>query len=159
MSRGRSRLPDRTEDGREVRLEKVPGGLRLAAWHGGQLVKDAPVLALLDLPDMLSSAAEQGLLSQPEADWSGKPAVGLHGASPGRSGELRDELRVERLDDHQVRIARWIMRPEPRLGAAGDARAAAGGALRRCARSRRGEGRPVRRSGGLATIYVCRSSS
>ena len=89
----------------------MPGGLRLAAWHGGQLVKDAPVLALLDLPDMLSSAAEQGLLSQPEADWSGEPAGGLHGASPGRSGELRDELRVERLDDHQVRIARWIMRP------------------------------------------------
>ena len=38
-------------------------------------------------------------------------AAGAHGASPGRSGELRDELRVERLDDERLRIARWIMRP------------------------------------------------
>ena len=37
--------------------------------------------------------------------------MGGHGASPGRSGELRDELRVERLDDERLRIARWIMRP------------------------------------------------
>ena len=37
--------------------------------------------------------------------------MGRHGASAGRSGELRDELRVERLDDDRVRIARWIMRP------------------------------------------------
>lgn len=99
------------EDGREVRLEKVPGGLRLAAWHAGQLVKDAPVVALADLPAMLSSAAGQGLLDEPELDWRGEPALGGHGASPGRSGELRDELRVERLDDDQVRIARWVMRP------------------------------------------------
>jgi len=99
------------ENGREVRLEKVPGGLRLAAWHAGQLVKDAPVLALSDLPEMLRSAVEQGLLPEPEADWRGEPAVGMHGASPGRAGEMRDELRVERLDDDHVRIARWIMRP------------------------------------------------
>jgi len=39
------------------------------------------------------------------------PAIGAHGASPGSSGELRDELRVERLDDDRLRIARWIMRP------------------------------------------------
>jgi hypothetical protein len=74
-------------------------------------VKDAPVVALEDLPELLSSAAEQGLLSDPELDWRGEPAVGGHGASPGRSGELRDELRVERLDDERLRIARWIMRP------------------------------------------------
>jgi len=98
-------------DGREVRLEKVPGGLRLAAWNAGQLVKDAPVVALEDLAGLLSSAAEQGLLADPELDWRGEPAVGGHGASPGRSGELRDELRVERLDDERLRIARWIMRP------------------------------------------------
>jgi hypothetical protein len=99
------------QDGREVRLEKVPGGLRLAAWHAGQLVKDAPVLALEDLPGLLSSAAEQGLLDDPELTWRGEPALGGHGSSPGRSGELRDELRVERLDDERLRIARWIMRP------------------------------------------------
>ena len=89
----------------------MPGGLRLAAWHAGQLAREAPVLDLVDLPEMLRSAVEQGLLSEPEGDWTGEPALGRHGASPGRTGELRDELRVERVDDDHVRIARWIMRP------------------------------------------------
>jgi hypothetical protein len=100
------------EDGHEVRLEKVPGGLRLAAWHAGQLVKAAPVLALEDLPELLGSAAEQGLIADPPTELNrGEATPGGHGASPGRTGELRDELRVERLDEERVRIARWIMRP------------------------------------------------
>lgn len=111
VSRGPFASAGPYEDGREVRLEKVPGGLRLASWHAGQLVKEAPVLGLEDLPELLRSAVEQGLLSEPEGDWAGEPALGRHGASPGRTGELRDELRVERLDDDRVRIARWIMRP------------------------------------------------
>jgi hypothetical protein len=111
VSRGPFASAGPYEDGREVRLEKVPGGLRLAAWQAGQLVKEAPVVGLEDLPGMLRSAAEQGLLSEPETDWSGEPALGRHGASPGRTGELRDELRIERLDDDRLRIARWIMRP------------------------------------------------
>jgi hypothetical protein len=118
VSRGPFAAAGPYEDGVEIRLEKVPGGLRLAAWHAGQLVKSAPVVTLEDLPGMLSSAAEQGLLelpeaAAPEAAASGplEPAVGSHGASPGRSGELRDELRVERIDGERVRIARWIMRP------------------------------------------------
>jgi hypothetical protein len=115
VSRGEFAAAGPYEGGREVRLEKVPGGLRLASWHAGQLVKGAPVLALRDLPSMLGSATGQGLL--PSADLpdrgpgDGDPAIGMHGASPGRTGELRDELRVERLDDSQLRIARWIMRP------------------------------------------------
>jgi hypothetical protein len=127
ISRGDFAAAGPYDGGREVRLEKVPGGLRLASWHAGQLVKKAPVLAVEDLPGMLSSAAEQGLL--PAEDLPGAqdgagatpadaapdderaPALGAHGASPGRSGELRDELRVERLDDQRLRIARWIMRP------------------------------------------------
>lgn len=121
VSRGEFASAGPYDEGREVRLEKVPGGLRLAIWHGGQLVKDAPVLALEDLPRMLESAAEQGLVPDtglPPAEaadgsavWTGDPAIGAHGASPGRTGELRDELRVERLDDDRLRIARWIMRP------------------------------------------------
>jgi hypothetical protein len=111
VSRGPFASAGPYEDGREVRLEKVPGGLRLAAWHAGQLVKDAPVVALGDLPGMLSSAAEQELLEEPQLHWDGEPALGGHGASPGRTGELRDELRVERLDDERLRIARWVMRP------------------------------------------------
>jgi hypothetical protein len=111
VSRGPFASAGPYEDGREVRLEKVPGGLRLAAWHAGQLVKDAPVVALADLPAMLGSAVEQGLLDDPQLDPRGEPALGGHGASPGRTGELRDELRVERLDDDRLRIARWVMRP------------------------------------------------
>jgi len=111
ISRGDFAAAGPYDGGREVRLEKVPGGLRLASWHAGQLVKEAPVLAVEDLAGMLSSAAEQGLLEPTQFAASGVPALGAHGASPGRSGELRDELRVERLDDRRLRIARWIMRP------------------------------------------------
>jgi hypothetical protein len=120
VSRGPFAAAGPYEDGRELRLEKVPGGLRLAAWQAGQLLKEAPVLALGDLPGLVRSAAEQGLLAAPELaapelaapdDRGGGAPVGAHGASPGRTGELRDELRVERLEDDRVRIARWIMRP------------------------------------------------
>jgi hypothetical protein len=117
ISRGEFAAAGPYEDGRDVRLEKVPGGLRLASWHAGQLVKRAPLLELADLPGLLGSAAEQGLVAElpaaPDSDggWRGDPAVGAHGSSPGRTGELRDELRVERLDYERLRIARWIMRP------------------------------------------------
>ncbi len=113
VSRGEFASAGPYEGGREVRLERVPGGLRLASWHAGQLVKQAPVLAVEDLPAMLRAAAEKDLLPAEELGLgvSGDPAIGAHGSSPGRSGELRDELRVERLDDDLLRIARWIMRP------------------------------------------------
>jgi hypothetical protein len=117
VSRGPFAAAGPYEGGREVRLEKVPGGLRLAAWHAGQLAKEAPVVALADLPAMLRSAADQGLVPAAELEGlgdradGGEAAAGGHGASPGRTGELRDELRVERLDGERLRIARWIMRP------------------------------------------------
>jgi hypothetical protein len=100
------------EGGREIRLEKVPGGLRLAGWHAGQLVRDAPVLELRDLPALLAEAVEKELLAPVGLDGGGPELRrNAYGASPGRSGELRDELRVERLDGDRLRIARWIMRP------------------------------------------------
>ncbi len=94
-------------DGAEVRLERVPGGLRLASWRGGQIERAAPVLASADLPGLLAEAAAEGLLSL----GGGALAPGAHGASAGRTGELRDELRVEPLEGDRVRVARWIMRP------------------------------------------------
>jgi hypothetical protein len=100
-------------DGAELRLERVPGGLRLAAWRGGQIERVAPVIEAGDLPALLAEAAEKELLAAPldgAAEQAATPASAV-GASPGRSGELRDELRVELLDDDRVRIARWIMRP------------------------------------------------
>jgi hypothetical protein len=100
-------------DGAEIRLERVPGGLRLAAWRGGQIERTAPVLAASDVPALLAEAAAQDLLSlggvaEPSAA-TAEP--GTFGASAGRAGELRDELRVELIDGGQVRVARWVMRP------------------------------------------------
>ena len=96
----------------EVRLERVPGGLRLGAWAAGALRRSAPVLAEEDLPQLVRSAVERGALDPGDALLAavaeGPPA---EGRSPGRAGELRDELRLERLEDARVRIARWVMRP------------------------------------------------
>ena len=79
----------------------------LSRWHAGRLVRGAPVVPVGDLPALLAEAAERELLDPPAVAEAGPAAVGEHGASPGRSGELRDELR-ERLDPERVRIARWI---------------------------------------------------
>ncbi len=99
-------------DGAEVRLERVPGGLRMASWRGGQIERTAPVLDAADAPALLAEAATKELLPSPPAENGGaRSDVGAFGASPGRSGELRDELRVERIDERRVRVARWILRP------------------------------------------------
>jgi len=98
-------------DGAEIRLERVPGGLRMAAWRGGQIDRTAPVLDAADASRLLAEAAEKELLAAPLGDGHAAAEPGAFGASPGRTGELRDELRVERLEDGRVRVARWIMRP------------------------------------------------
>ena len=33
------------------------------------------------------------------------------GASKGRTGDMQEELRVEALEDGNVRVARWVLRP------------------------------------------------
>jgi hypothetical protein len=107
--------PYEDEDGiHEVRLERVPGGLRLAEWAAGAIRRSAPVLPAADLPGLVRDAAEHGALSEEDAATVlGALAAsegGSSGVSPGRSGELRDELRVERLDGERVRLARWVLR-------------------------------------------------
>jgi hypothetical protein len=103
----------------EVRLERVPGGVRLATWSLSQLQRSAPVLDAADVPGLVAGARERSLLperdlasleSALEVDRASGDAPGF-GASPGRSGDLRDELRVEPVGDGRLRIARWIMRP------------------------------------------------
>lgn len=111
VSRGVFAAAGPYEEGREVRLERVPGGLRLASWHAGQLVRDAPVMTLGDIPRLLAEAEEKEVLEPLSLELGGAPGAAGHGASPGRTGELRDELRVERLDPERVRIARWVLRP------------------------------------------------
>lgn len=101
-------------EGAEIRLERVPGGLRMAAWRGGQIDRAAPVLAAHDLPELLREATTKELIGSDAPPAAGPEAAaepGVFGASPGRTGELKDELRVERLNDGRVRIARWVMRP------------------------------------------------
>jgi hypothetical protein len=98
----------------EVRLERVPGGLRLAGWTAGSIRRRAPVLALADLEALVRDAAERELLDPEQAEeaLSGPGGDdGEAGRSPGRAGDLRDELRVERLEGDRVRIARWVDRP------------------------------------------------
>ena len=99
-------------DGAEIRLERVPGGLRMASWRGGQIERTAPVLDAADAPALLAEAATKELLAVPPGENGGAQSEGgAFGASPGRSGELRDELRVERIDKRRIRVARWILRP------------------------------------------------
>jgi hypothetical protein len=98
----------------EVRLERVPGGLRLAGWTAGSIRRRAPVLAVADLEGLVRAAAEHEVLGSEQVEEAlSAPggAEGEAGRSPGRAGELRDELRVERLDGDRVRIARWVNRP------------------------------------------------
>ena len=111
LSRGPFAAAGPYEDGREIRLERVPGGLRLAAWQAGAIARQAPVLRAQDVAGLLREAASKELVAPPASLEAGAVAHGAHAASPGRAGELRDELRVERLDGERVRIARWVMRP------------------------------------------------
>ena len=104
------------EDGiHEVRLERVPGGLRLGVWAAGSIQRRAPVLAEADLGPLVASAAEGGALSGDDASAllsaSGSAPALTGGRSRGRAGDLRDELRIEPLDDGRLRIARWVQRP------------------------------------------------
>jgi hypothetical protein len=113
--------PYEDDDGEryDVRLERVPGGVRLAEWAAGQIRRRAPVLEAAGLSGLLADARErdvlrgedaEALLSAASAEPSGA-AGAPHGASRGRAGDMQEELRVERLEDERLRIGRWILRP------------------------------------------------
>jgi hypothetical protein len=104
----------------EVRLERVPGGLRLAEWAGGSIRRRAPTLPAPDLAGLVVAAAGGEMLSESDAEalreaLAARPAAGPSGSagvSAGRAGELREELRVERIGDgDRVRLGRWLLRP------------------------------------------------
>src|SRR5438552_6539794 len=46
----------------DVRLEKVPGGLRLAEWRGGGLERHAPVLPASALRELVDEARGRGIV-------------------------------------------------------------------------------------------------
>jgi hypothetical protein len=100
-----------------VRLERVPGGVRLGEWQGSALAKRAPVLAAGELVELVSRAGE-ALQARDAAKLAAAleteqdpNASGDYGISRGRSGDFKEELRVEALDDGRVRVARWVLRP------------------------------------------------
>jgi hypothetical protein len=112
--------PYEREDGSryEVRLEKVPGGLRLGRWSGGSLERAEPVLAAADLPSLVEAARERAVLAERDMEAleralaeerSGEGADAA--VSPGRSGDMREELRLEAGEHGMVRLARWLYRP------------------------------------------------
>ena len=114
--------PYEREDGGsyEVRLERVPGGVRLAQWSGGRLERRAPELPAADLAALVAAALEGGILPPRDASAlaeamrapaDGEPAGDGAAASPGRAGDMREELRVERRDGERLRIGRWLLYP------------------------------------------------
>jgi hypothetical protein len=110
---------DEAGDSYDVRLERVPGGVRLAEWAGGQIRRRAPVIEAAGLAALLTQAREREILRPAEAETLFSAActepvageVSGYGASRGRAGEMQEELRVERLDGERLRVGRWIMRP------------------------------------------------
>ena len=51
-----------------MRIERVPGGVRLAEWAGGQIRRSAPVLAAQDLAPLLETTRERSLLGDADVE-------------------------------------------------------------------------------------------
>ena len=103
-------------DAHEIRLEQVPGGLRLGQWRGGVLERKAPVLPASALRELFDEARGRGYVKfdLPESARESGDDIGV---SPGRAGDMKEELRIERADEPgYVRIARWIFWPGTGVG-------------------------------------------
>lgn len=109
---------EREEGGRyDVRLERVPGGLRLAQWSGGAIERAAPVLRAADAAVLVAQARERSVVPPRDLEPIER-ALAVErgddaeaGVSAGRSGDMREELRVEADSSGMLRIARWLYRP------------------------------------------------
>jgi hypothetical protein len=107
-------------DGRiyEVRLEKVPGGLRLGEWRGGEIERRAPVLPAAALRALFDDAGGRSLVGFDLPERAEQAVAEGAVASPGRAGDMQEELRLERLADQpgRVRLARWLFWPGAGVG-------------------------------------------
>jgi hypothetical protein len=99
----------------EVRMEKVPGGLRLGQWRSGELERKAPVLPASALRELVDDARGRGFVRFDLIE-DMRDAGDDYGLSPGRAGDMQEELRVERVGEGFVRIARWIFWPGTGVG-------------------------------------------
>jgi hypothetical protein len=96
----------------EVRLEQVPGGLRLGQWKNGELERKAPVLPISALRELFDEARGRGYVKFDLAEAAGDtPSV-----SEGRAGDFKEELRLEPLGEGFARIARWVFFPGTGVG-------------------------------------------
>jgi len=100
----------------EVRFEQVPGGLRLGQWRSGELERKAPVLPASALRELLEEARGRGYIRFDLPDAAESEPSGEHATSPGRAGDMSEELRVERVGEGFVRVARWIFWPGTGVG-------------------------------------------
>lgn len=99
----------------EVRLEQVPGGLRLGQWRSGELERKAVVVPASSLRELLDEARGRGFVKfdLPEDMRDSGDDMGVSG---GRAGDMNEELRVQRVGEGFVRIARWIYWPGTGVG-------------------------------------------
>jgi hypothetical protein len=99
----------------EVRFEKVPGGLRLGQWRSGELERKAPVMPASSLRELIEDARGRGFVKF-ELPEGARDTGDDFGVSGGRAGDMTDELRVERVGEGFIRIARWIFWPGTGVG-------------------------------------------
>ena len=99
----------------EVRLEQVPGGLRLGQWRGGELERKAPVIPVSGVRELFDNARGRGYVKFDLMEGM-QPSGDTIAASPGRAGDMQEELRLEQVGDGFVRIARWIYWPGTGVG-------------------------------------------
>ncbi|HEX6713973.1 MAG TPA: hypothetical protein VF066_11320 [Thermoleophilaceae bacterium] len=99
----------------EVRLEQVPGGLRLGQWHSGELERKAPVLPASSLRELVDEARGRSFVTFDLLE-DMRDSGDDYGVSGGRAGDMNEELRVERIGDGFIRIARWIYWPGTGVG-------------------------------------------
>jgi hypothetical protein len=101
----------------EVRLEKVPGGLRLGEWRGGEIERRAPVLPAAALRALFDDARGRSLVGFDLADPAEQAVAQGAVASQGRAGDMQEELRLERLaEPGLIRLARWVFWPGTGVG-------------------------------------------
>lgn len=94
----------------DIRLEKVPGGLRLAAWRAGSIDKRAPTMPRSAARALAEEGRERGIVNFDLPEPTETRSQGT-AASEGRAGDMKEELRLETLDEGLVRIARWVFWP------------------------------------------------
>ena len=100
-------------DGAEVRLERVPGGLRMASWRGGQIERAAPVLDAADAPGTARRGGRRRSCCPRRRARTARPRPRWARSAPARAapGSCATSCAWSASTSGRIRVARWIMRP------------------------------------------------